>query len=176
MQEGLAGNAASYRLLLTELGRLLRAHFLRRLGQDHVSDAEDLVQETLMAVHARRATFDEKLLFTPWLYGIARYKLADRFRRDGSARFVPIDETDEIFLSTGEGAAVEAHIDTERLLATLPLRSRRIMRQIKLEGRSIDEVAHDSGMSPSAVKVTLHRALKALGRKFAGAGQIDDDA
>ena len=47
--------------------------------------AEDLVQETLIAIHSRRATYDPGQPFTAWVYGIARYKLIDEFRRESAA-------------------------------------------------------------------------------------------
>jgi len=64
----------TYRELLFELSGRLSAYYRRRLGEG-CSDAEDLVQETLMAIHARRASFDRTQLFTPWVYAMARYKL-----------------------------------------------------------------------------------------------------
>src|SRR5882757_647740 len=94
MREGLAGNAASYRTLLRELGTHLRRYFLRRLGQDHVADAEDLVQETLMAVHSRRETYEPERPFTAWAHAIARYKLIDHIRRRRST--LPIENAEAL--------------------------------------------------------------------------------
>jgi RNA polymerase sigma-70 factor, ECF subfamily len=76
MRAGLTGDADAHRTLLTLASGRLRAYFtarLVRLGHGSV-EAEDLVQEVLMAVHTRRHTYDPSQLFTPWLYGIARYK------------------------------------------------------------------------------------------------------
>jgi len=176
MREGLAGNAASYRMLLTELSGLLRAYFLRRLGSDRASDAEDLVQETLMAVHAKRATYDASLPFTPWLHAVARYKLIDHFRHSGRATLVPIETAADVLFSADDGHAAEARLDAGTVLAALPERSRRVVRQVKLEGLSIAEVSAQSGLSPSAVKVIVHRGLKVLALKFGKAPHRDDDA
>ena len=59
-----AGDAAAYRMLLHALSPHLRAYFTRRLGPGRSADAEDLVQETLMAVHTHRATYDQARPFT----------------------------------------------------------------------------------------------------------------
>jgi RNA polymerase sigma factor (sigma-70 family) len=170
MQAALAGDAASYRSLLSELCPALRGYFLRRLGDGPSSDAEDLVQETLMALHTRRATYDTTLAFTPWLFGIARYKLMDHRRHASRGRFVVLDETDDSFAGDDGSAAIEARLDAGRLLDSLPGRSGHLVRHVKLEGRSVEEVSAQTGLSVSAVKVSLHRSLKRLGRRFGGAG------
>lgn len=173
MCEGLAGDAASYRALLTEIGRPLRRYFLRRLGRDRAADTEDLVQETLMAVHTRRETYDTAMPFTPWLHAIARYKLIDHLRRSYRDRTVPIDEGTDLLAD--EGDAIDSRLDAETVLAALPAKQRSMVRAVKLEGHSIADVATRTGLSPSAVKVTIHRSLRALGIRFAGSSRRDDD-
>src|SRR5690606_7068106 len=92
MLASLAGDAASYKRLLTELSELLRRYFQRRL-YDHLSgQAEDLVQETLLAIHARRITYDPNQALTAWVYAIARYKLMDVLRRSRQGKHLPIDD------------------------------------------------------------------------------------
>jgi len=158
MLKALAGDAASYRALLSALTPHLRAYFVRRLGN---ADAEDLVQETLIAIHAKRATYDTSLPFTAWLHAIARYKLIDHFRRARLRRTLPIEEADAVFAEESTESA-SARRDVERLLATLPKARRDLVRQVKIEGLSTAEAAARTGMSESAVKVGVHRALKAL--------------
>src|SRR5579871_3679786 len=77
-----AGDRSAQAQLLTMLASRLRAYFTRRLASDS-SQAEDLVQETLLAIHLKRATYDPRQKFTPWAYAIARYKLIDFVRRTG---------------------------------------------------------------------------------------------
>jgi RNA polymerase sigma-70 factor (ECF subfamily) len=79
MISGLDGDAAAHRALLERLSSQLRAYFkgqLNRIGRGPV-EAEDLVQEALIAIHTRRHTYDRSQLFTPWVYAIARYKFLD---------------------------------------------------------------------------------------------------
>ena len=83
MLAGLQGDAASYRLLLTQLSGHLRAYYkgrLARIGRG-ATEAEDLTQEALMAIHTRRHTYDPAEPLTPWVHAIARYKLIDHLRR-----------------------------------------------------------------------------------------------
>src|SRR5580765_5101097 len=96
MLAGLAGEAEPYRRLLEELSRLLRAYYSRRCPPG--LDAEDLVQETLIAVHTRRATYDAGQPFTAWAYAIARYKLIDCLRKGRAHLRAPIEAADALFI------------------------------------------------------------------------------
>lgn len=174
MRAGLAGDAAAYRRLLDELSRHLRAYFLRRLGQDRRADAEDLVQETLIAVHTRRATYEIDRPFTAWLHAIAHYKLVDHVRRQRLRITVPLDDEAAVFADDDAGAAM-ARRDLDRVLAAAPPRARDLIRQVKIEGRSVSETAAATGLSESAVKVGIHRGLKALAAKFRGQGRGNDE-
>lgn len=162
MIEGLAGNQVSYRRLLVEAGDRLRIYYARRLGSHHAS-AEDLVQDTLIAVHTRRFTYDVKRPFTAWLHAIARYKMIDHLRASRSSRTVPLDGVEDL-VGFDEADATGARLDVERLLDQVPARSRGLIRAVKIEGRSVAEVSAASGLSESAVKVAIHRALKRLSR------------
>jgi len=159
MLAGLAGDAAAYRTLLSELTPHLRAFFKRRLG--NAADAEDLVQETLIAIHTKRATYDAALPFTAWLHAVARYKLIDHFRRSKIRRTLPLEEADSIFAEE-DVESVSAKRDVEQLLATLPKAKSDLVRSVKIEGLSTAEAAERAGLSESGVKVGVHRALKAL--------------
>ena len=157
------GDGTAYGELLRRLNGHLRAYYLRRLGTP--ADAEDLLQETLIAMHARRATYDPSRPFTAWVHAIARHKLIDHYRRSRRRAEQPLDDADVLFSSQASGAA-EAQLDVERLLGQLPERTRRLIRAVKIEGLSTAEAAARHGMSESAVKVSVHRGLKSLGTRF----------
>jgi RNA polymerase sigma-70 factor (ECF subfamily) len=159
MLASLEGDAAAYRALLAALAPHLRAFFRRRLGGR--DDAEDLVQETLIAIHAKRASYDPQLPFTAWLHAIARYKLIDHLRRTRVRRTLPLEEAGAV-LADSDADAAAARRDVEILLARLPARKRALVRDVRIEGLSTAEAAAKSGISESAVKVGVHRALKAL--------------
>jgi RNA polymerase sigma-70 factor (ECF subfamily) len=164
MTAGLEGDAAAYRALLGRLSGRLRAYFkghLARINRGPV-EAEDLVQEVLLAVHTRRHTYDRSQLFTPWLYAIARYKFLDYLRRtNASMKDVSIEEATEV-MAHDDATAVESAFDLERLLEEVSPKVRQAIRDVKLDGLSVSEAATRSGMSESAVKVSVHRGLKAL--------------
>lgn len=159
------GNADAYRTLLEKLSSQLRAYFKGQLSRFNrgAVEAEDLVQETLLAIHTRQHTYDDSQLFTPWVYAIARYKFLDYLRRSKtSTKDVPVDETEEL-VAHNDTAQVESSLDLDRLLAGLSPRVGRVIRYMKLDGMSVSETASRCGMSESAVKVSVHRGLKALG-------------
>ena len=80
MIRSLEGDSGAHHQLLGMLGRYLRGYFARRIGTA-TAEVEDLVQETLLAVHLKRDSYDRSLPFTPWAYALARYKLIDHLRR-----------------------------------------------------------------------------------------------
>lgn len=163
MLRALDGDRAAQSELLSALSGYLRAYFARRMGRD-ASDLEDLVQETLLAVHLKRASFDRSQPFTPWAYGVARYKLLDHYRRMGSRAEAPLEDAGALF-AADDAAPREARRDLGRLLDGLPERQRNLVKDVKITGLSIEEASQRSGMSVSAVKVSIHRAVQAMARR-----------
>jgi RNA polymerase sigma-70 factor (ECF subfamily) len=169
MLQAQAGDEAAYRVLLTELSDRLRAYYRRRLTT-MAGDAEDLVQETLLAIHNQRHTYDRSRPLTTWCYAIARYKLVDFLRRRGRREGLtdPIDDDFSQALSADESDVTDSRRDLQQLLDALPERQRLSVVHVKIEGRSVAETATLTGMSESAIKVNVHRALKALAAKVRG--------
>jgi RNA polymerase sigma-70 factor (ECF subfamily) len=161
--QGLAGDAGAYQCFLKALSAHVRAFLRRRLAQ-RPDDVEDLVQETLLAVHHQRHTYRPELPLTAWVHAIARYKLVDwlRARAAKEALTEPFDDADDAFFATADGEAATARRDLGRLLQALPERQRLPIVHMKLEGLSVVETARLTGLSESAVKVGVHRGLKAL--------------
>jgi RNA polymerase sigma-70 factor (ECF subfamily) len=164
---GLAGESRAYHAFLKELAAHLRAFVRKRLAR-MPDDMEDIVQESLLAVHNQRHTYDAGRPLTAWVHAIARYKLVDAVRRRGGTDLLtePLDDAAEV-LQTADHEDAHARRDLGELLGTLPERQRLPIVHVKLEGRSIVETARLTGMSESAVKVAIHRGLKALARKWA---------
>lgn len=162
----LGGDADSYRLFLSALASHLRA-FLRRRMTRWPDDVEDLVQETLLAVHRQRHTYRPDQPLTAWVRTIARYKLVDwlRARSRHEALNDPLDEDLQVFArSTTE--ASEARRDLARVLQALPQGQREVLLMMKVAGASVAETARETGLSEASVKVGVHRGLKALVAKF----------
>lgn len=163
MLRGQAGDAAAWRELLSALSRQLRGYFARRMDSGAAADVEDLVQETLMAIHRRRMTYDPTQPFTAWAHAVARYKLIDHWRRNRIRKHVPIDDVSDWLAEDGAGAEEGAvRADLDRVLAVLPDRQRKLVRDVKIEGLSLAEAGARMGVSEGAAKVALHRAMKVL--------------
>jgi len=142
----------------------LRAYFkgrLARIGRG-ATEAEDLVQEALLAIHIQRHTYDPAEPLTPWVHAIARYKLIDHLRRTrASLADVPIDDATDL-MAQDDHVGTESAYDLHRLLSRLPHKMRRAIQCVKLDGLSVAEAAGRCGMSESAVKVSVHRGLRVL--------------
>lgn len=162
MLSGLAGNEAAHRAFLTESAALLRAYFRNRL-RGRPEDAEDLVQETLVALHTRRDSYDSSYPITAWLYAIARYRLIDHLRRAKHRTHASLDDY-EIANEHPEYEAAEARLDMIALLGRLPEKQRTAITMVKLEERSVREAAASTGLSESDIKISIHRGLKTLMR------------
>lgn len=159
---GLAGDGRSYHHFLEQLSGHLRSFLRRRVFQGD-GDVEDLVQEILLAVHNARHTYRPEQPLTAWIHAIARYKLTDflRARSRREALNDPLDEDDALFAGT-DAQAGEARRDLALLLARLPDRQRLPILHVKVQGHSVRETARLTGLSESAVKIGVHRGLKAL--------------
>ena len=159
---GLAGDATAYHAFLRALSTHLRAFFRKRLS-GLPDEVEDLVQETLLAVHNHRHTYDQAQPLTAWVHAIAKYKLVDLLRRRAGRdlRNVPFDDDHDVLVHSDHEAAA-ARLDVAKLLQRLPTVQRLPIIHMKLEGLSVIETARLTGMSESAVKVGVHRGLKAL--------------
>ena len=165
---GLAGDEAAYHAFLQELSAHLRA-FLRKRLASLPDEVEDLVQESLLAVHNQRHTYDTGQPLTAWVHAIAKYKLVDLLRRRAKRELLtdPLDE-EFGFAAAAETEATDARRDLAKLLAQLPERQRLPIVHMKLEGLSVAQAAKRTGMSESAVKVGVHRGLKALAAMIRG--------
>ncbi|HEX5008259.1 MAG TPA: sigma-70 family RNA polymerase sigma factor [Hyphomonadaceae bacterium] len=161
MLRGLAGDSAAYSTLLKQLAEALRAYFRRKLFQQQ-HEAEDLVQDVLLAIHTKRATFDASLKITSWVYAIAQYKLIDHLRRrKRRGTMSPIEDETALFAPEGDAAAAG---DVETLLGLLPEKQQQTIRLVKLEELSVREAAERAGISEADVKVSVHRGLRKLSR------------
>lgn len=166
---GLDGDMAAYQRFLQRLSALLRGYFRRRL-QQLPDEVEDLVQETLLAVHTQRQSYRRGEPLTAWAHAVARYKLVDLWRRRERHEALndPLDDDLAAFATAPDHEAHDTRRDLGRLLEQLPSHQRLPILHTKLEGLSVQETARLTGMSESAVKVGVHRGLKALARQWKG--------
>jgi RNA polymerase sigma factor (sigma-70 family) len=163
MRAAISGDADAYRRFLVAVTPHLRAmarHRCRAAGAAE-GDAEDIVQEVLLAIHLKRGTWDQSRPIGPWISAIVRNKLIDALRRRGRHMTVPIE--DVIDTLGAEDDARDASLrEIDSLLSQLNVRQREIVKSISVEGGSVRETADRLRMSEGAVRVALHRALRAL--------------
>lgn len=155
------GDEGAYAAFLRAVAPIVRGIARARaagLGADAV---EDIVQETLFAIHQKRHTWREDAPVRPWLYAIVRYKVVDALRARGRRVHVPIEDLAEV-LPAEAGPDPTERDDAERVIAELEPRAQRIVRAIGLDGQTIAETAAELGMTEGALRVALHRALRKL--------------
>jgi RNA polymerase sigma-70 factor (ECF subfamily) len=158
-----AGDALAYQRILKQLTPVLRSYVRRWLARSFVpeADAEDIVQEILLAIHLKRQTWIDTAPVAPWVFTIARHKIIDALRRRGRRIDVPIDDFAETLAAdTEEPNLIGVYID--RHLESLPNVQRKVVKAIAVTGASIAEAAETLAMSRGAVRVALHRGLAAL--------------
>ena len=164
MEQSLDGDRAAYQRLLLLLTAALR-RAIRARAEVVGLDAEDVVQEVLLALHLKRNTWIRGTPVAPWVTAIARNKLVDAHRRRGRRPEVSIESVAETLRGEGDEGA-QRSLDIERALDGLPLRQRRVLQAVSFEGNSAREAAAQLDMTEVAVRVTLHRGLKALANLF----------
>jgi RNA polymerase sigma-70 factor (ECF subfamily) len=145
--------------------------FCRGFGRSWADGAEDVVQDTLLAIHRARHTYDPDRPFEPWLAAIARHRLLDAWRRRQRDQAdpvadVPEGETFSISEANKEAGSKEAAYGDpaalRRAIAMLPTRQRQAIELVKLKEMTLVEASRASGMSVAALKVAIHRGMKAL--------------
>ncbi|MEL7446749.1 MAG: sigma-70 family RNA polymerase sigma factor [Pseudomonadota bacterium] len=151
------GDKAGYNVLLSEAGMWLERYFRRRVPPHQL---DDLVQDVLMALHAKRATYDPARPFLPWLAAIARYRWVDHLRKVYKHEAQEIEDDDAIEDSDEE--VTLARVSLERLFGHLNEKQAAVIEMVKIEGLSIREASERTGQSESLVKVNIHRGLKKL--------------
>lgn len=168
MRAAQEGDALAYAELLREVAPLLRNAVRGRNRFLQRADVEDLVQDILLSLHAVRATYDPERSFLPWLFGIAHNRIADGARRHArrAAHEVAVERIPETF-SAEPANMEEGYRDPQalrRAIRGLPPAQREAVEMLKLRELSLKEAAVASGTSVAALKVAVHRAVKALRR------------
>ncbi|TBC86550.1 sigma-70 family RNA polymerase sigma factor [Rhizobium leguminosarum] len=163
MRSAIAGDSRAYHKVLTAITPHLRVVAQRRCDQfgAPISEAEDVVQEVLLAIHLKRGTWDTTRPLGPWLSSLVRNKLVDSLRRRGRRIDIPLEDVSAT-LESDERLSASDRMDVEQILAKLKDPQRTIVHSISIEGTSVRETADRLKMTEVAVRVSLHRALKAL--------------
>lgn len=168
MRKAQDGDDSAYRALLDELVPIIRKIVFSQRRFLTAEDREELVQEVLLSVHAVRATYEPERPFMPWLSAIVRNRLADRGRQDSRRRQVR-EAADDFYVTfpatTTNVQQEQTYGDAEALhqaITELPEAQRQAVDLLKLKEMSLKEASHHTGTSISALKVSVHRAMKSL--------------
>jgi len=151
-----AGDKRAYAMLLGECQIWLRRYYARKIAPGML---DDLVQDTLISLHRKRATYDPERPFLPWLAAIGRYRWVDHLRR-----VYRTDETElnEAIVAMPESEDISSRLSLEALLEQLPDKQAEVIRLVKIGGLSIAEASERTGQSESLVKVNIHRGIKKM--------------
>lgn len=156
IKAALAGDQDAYRDLLTALRPWLTAYFRKRI---HTNAVDDLVQETLMALHSKRHTYNPAYPFMPWLSAVARHRWIDHMRK--TLRHIEL-QLDDAFQDPSSAREEAARHDVQALLKKIPPAQAQVIEMVKLRDMSVADVAAQTGHSASSVKVMVHRGMKRM--------------
>jgi RNA polymerase sigma-70 factor (ECF subfamily) len=170
MRAGVAGDADAYRRLLALIAPALRRMAQKSLSRAGNAEAEDVVQEILLAIHLKRQTWLSDQPFTPWLNAIARHKLIDVLRRRGRRGEVPIEGLADVLPDMAPVPETSAG-ELSRLVNRLDGRQLEVVKAISVDGGGISDTAAKFGVSEGAVRVALHRGLKKLAALYRAADE-----
>ena len=140
---------------------------------------DDIVQETLLTVHRVRHTYQSSRPFLPWLRAIAHRRTIDALRQHLRHRTWEVHDQDRYDTYPDHGETAEEVIDRQDrhrqlagAMAELPHAQREAFTQLASGARSLEQAVAATGRSKIALKVNLHRAIKALRVKL---GQENDN-
>lgn len=164
MQSAQNGNERDYQRLLNELSDVIDRYLRTRIGHHHF--IEDCVQDTLVAIHKARHTYNPRRRFRPWLFAIVRHKAIDTLRRQRSQRDAVERYRDELASAAlgPEEETVEARGLPGKLLEALSPCYREAITLTKINGMTTAEAAATLHISEGALKVRIHRAIGRLKR------------
>jgi RNA polymerase sigma-70 factor (ECF subfamily) len=162
----LKGDQNAYCLLLTSLRLWLMSYFTKRV---HSNVVEDLIQDTLLTLHAKRQTFDPRYSFGPWIAAVARHRWIDHMR--ATLKYIETQLEDDYPSQETERDICAKH-DVKILLKLIAPPHAEVIELVKLKEFSIEEVSKQTGHSPSSVKVMVHRGMKKM---MAAVEKVRDD-
>jgi RNA polymerase sigma-70 factor (ECF subfamily) len=168
-----AGDATAYATVLRACVGLA-ASVARRSGVRPAA-VDDVVQDVLLAIHRALPTYDPGRPFLPWLRAIARRRAIDALRQHARQGGREMHDPGAYLNHAGPDDAADLAVgrqdEAARLrsaIAALPPSQRQAVELLGLQERSLAEAATQSGRSKVALKVNLHRGLRALRGRFGG--------
>lgn len=153
------GDSQSYHQFLVEASELLKPFIRRKVKSVEIID--DVLQDTLLAIHKSRHSYLPERSVLAWMFVICEHRIIDFYRQ-----FRRLEKREIQTFADIEVEQIEHphSILLEELLQRLPLKQREVIELLKFQGLSIKEVSAKTGLSESAVKVTTFRGYEAMKR------------
>ena len=164
-----AGDQRAYAELLRDITPSIRNFLAGRLANPDWAD--DIVQEVLISVHKSLHTYSPDKPFRPWLIAIISFRRTDYLRQHYRQRDHEKTSTDDLNFQKEHVTKPEhwgEYKDVEKELDKLPETQRKVFQMMKIEGYTAQEVAKETGMSVSTVKVSSHRTAQKLKKALGG--------
>ena len=163
MARAQAGDGEAYNQLLKAMVPAIRGFVRQKIADEAL--IEDVIQETLMAIHRVRHTYDPQRPILPWVAAISAARAIDALRQRGRRQEVQDEDALQQQPATQEAYVPGDHEELNGYLGCLPLRQREIVESVHLREQSLAQAAAENHLSVSAVKSLLHRAMLNL-RKY----------
>lgn len=172
------GDKAAYAVVLREAVPAIRR--IARAQGAPADFVDDIVQDTLIAIHGAIRTFDPSRSFMAWLSAIAQRRTIDLLRRRGR---LGVREVHSPLAYEGYAAADDPGREIERqedaavlrqAIEGLPERQREAVRVLALQEISLEDASRSTGRTKTALKVNLHRAIRSLRVRLGGPASEQD--
>lgn len=147
----------AFRLLVERHQAAVRAFLRRLLAGDHAA-ADDLAQETFLAVHRKLHTWQATAQFSTWLHSIAYRKFLERTRRENRYQVMEEVPEPESAFPGAMGNAAESEILAQQLMALLGPEDRACLTLAYSVGLSLEEISAMMDLPLGSVKSRIHRA------------------
>lgn len=130
------------------------------------ADAEDLLQEVLLKVHAGLDGLSPEMPLKPWLYTVARNTVIDFYRRSARHRKDAAQHPEDLWYGRPEEAPHDLDLCVAPMLDALPPDQAALLRAVDLEGEAQKDYAARKSLAYSTLKSQVQTARKALRRQF----------
>jgi len=154
------GDAEAYYRLLKTLDPYIRKFCFKKVA--YLNIADDVVQESLMAIHKYRHTYDAAKPFKPWLHTIVKSKAIDALRARHRIAENELQNDERLSEIPAAEGGTGQNLDVQDLLKKIPEEFRVPIELMKLQSFTVEDVAAKLNLSPSSVKMRVHRGLKLL--------------
>jgi RNA polymerase sigma-70 factor (ECF subfamily) len=171
----LEGNSVAYEEFLLRVSRMLKKFMgsFSGIGGVGISSldrangrVDDMVQEVLLTIHRKRDLYRKDMPILPWIRTIARHRMIDMIRADArrpqTTEWSDLEESFGLMAPVSSSSGEESAQELEALTLGLSEKQKEILFLAKIEEVPLARIAEQRGMSLSAVKVTVHRALQAI--------------